>query len=65
MSVRAAGEEPKGLRAMNDLSMLEPELQYRAARAHEELRPVRYRKWRRRLEHGGPRAATNEKNWIS
>ena len=51
--------------AMNDLSLLEPELQYRAARARAELRPVRYRKWRRRLEGGGPRAATNEKNWIN
>lgn len=51
--------------AMNDLFLLEPEYQYRAARAHEELRPVRYRKWRRRMEGGGPRAATNEKNWIN
>ena len=51
--------------AMNDLFLLEPEYQYRAARAHEELRPVRYRKWRRRMEGGGPRAGTNEKNWIN
>ena len=50
---------------MNDLFLLEPEYRYHAARARESLRPVRYRKWRRRLADGGPRAATDEKNWIS
>jgi hypothetical protein len=49
------------MRAMNDLFLLKPEYQYHAERARHELKPVRYRKWRRRL-HG---AATNEKNWIN
>ena len=46
---------------MNDLFLLVPEYQYHAARARHELKPVRYRKWRRRLNE----AATNEKNWIN
>ena len=46
---------------MNDLYLLEPELKYHTARTRAELKPVRYRKWRRR-PHG---AATNEKNWIN
>ena len=50
---------------MNDLFLLEPEFQYHAKRARSELKPVRYRKWRRRLEWHGPDAATNEKNWIN
>ena len=50
---------------MNDLFLLEPEFQYHAKRARAELKPVRYRKWRRRLEWAGPEAATNEKNWIN
>jgi hypothetical protein len=58
-------EEHEGITAMNDLFLLEPEYQYRASRAHEELKPVRYRKWRRRLLWDGPDAATNEKNWIN
>jgi hypothetical protein len=49
------------VKAMNDLFLLEPEYRYHAERARNELKPVRYRKWRRRL-HG---AATNEKNWIN
>jgi hypothetical protein len=49
---------------MNDLFLLEPEYRYRAERARQALRPVRYRKWRRRLL-AGPGAATNEKNWIN
>ena len=53
------------MRTMNDLFLLEPESHYRATRTRNELRPVRYRKWRKRLEQGGPRAATNEKNWIN
>jgi hypothetical protein len=50
---------------MNDLFLLEPEYKYHAQRARHELKPVRYRKWRRRLEWDGPGAATNEKNWIN
>jgi hypothetical protein len=50
---------------MNDLFLLEPEFHYRATRTRNELRPVRYRKWRKRLEYDGARGATNEKNWIS
>jgi hypothetical protein len=50
---------------MNDLFLLEPEFHYHANRARAELKPVRYRKWRRRLEWDGPDAATNEKNWIN
>jgi hypothetical protein len=50
---------------MNDLFLLEPEYQYRATRARQQLRPVRYRRWRRRVTAGGTTAATNEKNWIS
>jgi hypothetical protein len=55
----------KGMRTVIDLFLLEPEYQYHAARARHELKPVRYRKWRRRLEGHGPSAATNEKNWIN
>jgi hypothetical protein len=50
---------------MNDLFLLEPEYRYRTERARHELRPVRYRKWRRRLRAAGPDGATNEKNWIN
>ena len=50
---------------MNDLYLLESELQYHTARTRAELKPVRYRKWRRRLEWDGPQGATNEKNWIN
>jgi hypothetical protein len=50
---------------MNDLFVLEPEYHYRATRSRNELRPVRYRKWRKRIELGGASAATNEKNWIN
>ena len=53
------------MREMNDLFLLEPELRYRAERARQELKPVRYRKWRRRLDRDGRRAATDEKNWIN
>jgi hypothetical protein len=57
----SARQDLKGMRTMNDLFLLEPEYQYHAARARHELKPVRYRKWRRRLN----AAATNEKNWIN
>jgi hypothetical protein len=50
---------------MNDWYLLVPEYDYHAKRARQALKPVRYRKWRRRLEGDGPRAATNEKNWIN
>ncbi len=50
---------------MNDLFLLEPEYRYRAERTRQELKPVRYRRWRRRLNGGGPSAATDEKNWIN
>ena len=50
---------------MNDLFLLESELKYRTARTRDELRPARYRRWRRRLKWDGPDAATNEKNWIN
>ena len=49
---------------MNDLFLLEPEYHYHAERAREQLKPVRYRRWRRRVD-AGPTAGTNEKNWIS
>ena len=55
----------KGMTEMNDLFLLEPEFHYHAKRARAELKPVRYRKWRRRLEWDGPDAATDEKNWIN
>jgi hypothetical protein len=50
---------------MNDLFLLEPEYQYRARRTREQLKPVRYKKWRRRTADGGPNAGTDAKNWIS
>jgi hypothetical protein len=56
---------PEGIREMNDLFLLEPELKYHTSRTRDELKPVRYRKWRRRLEWHGPDAATDEKNWIN
>lgn len=62
MSARTRHE---GITEMNDLFLLEPEFHYHANRARAELKPVRYRKWRRRLEWDGPDAATNEKNWIN
>jgi hypothetical protein len=55
----------EGMTEMNDLFLLEPEFHYRATRTRAELKPVRYRKWRRRLEWDGPEAATDEKNWIN
>ena len=50
---------------MDNFFLLHPEYQYHAERARAELRPVRYRKWRRRLKWDGPSAATDEKNWIN
>ena len=50
---------------MNDLYLLEGEYHYRTTRTRNELRPVRYRRWRKRVASSGSGAATNEKNWIS
>jgi hypothetical protein len=50
---------------MSNMYLLEPEYRYHAERAQAELKPVRYRRWRRRLEGHGPEAATSEKNWIN
>jgi hypothetical protein len=62
----SARHRPEGKIVMNsDMFLLEPEFQYHAKRTRSELKPVRYRKWRRRLEWGGPEGATNEKNWIN
>jgi hypothetical protein len=63
MSARHRHEGNKVM--MNDMFLLEPEFQYHAKRTRSELRPVRYRKWRRRIQWEGPEAATNEKNWIN
>jgi hypothetical protein len=49
---------------MNDLFLLEPEYRYHAERARTGLKPVRNRRWRRRLQPDRS-AVTNEKNWIS
>ena len=49
---------------MNDLFLLEPEFQYHAERVSNALKPVRNRRWRRRLR-DGETAARHEKNWIS
>jgi len=64
-SLHVSQTRHEGITVMNDLFLLEPEFQYHASRARAELKPVRYRKWRRRLEWDGPDAATNEKNWIN
>jgi hypothetical protein len=53
------------MRTMNELYLLEGEYHYRTNRTRNELRPVRYRRWRKRLADNGPRGATNEKNWIN
>lgn len=48
----------------NDMFLLQGEYRYHAERARQDLKPVRYRRWRRRLE-AGAAAATDEKNWIN
>jgi hypothetical protein len=54
------------MRAMNnDLYLLEGEYRYHTERARQELKPVRYRRWRRRLQGSGSAGATDEKNWIN
>jgi hypothetical protein len=50
---------------MNDLFLLEPEYHYHTARTRRQLKPVRYRRWLRRVERDGRVAGTDEKNWIS
>jgi hypothetical protein len=50
---------------MNDLFLLEPEYQYHSDRVRRQLKSVRYRRWQRRVDQGGRRAGTDEKNWIS
>ena len=64
-SLHVSQTRHEGITVMNDLFLLEPEFHYHAKRAREELKPVRYRKWRRRVERDGPAGATNEKNWIN
>ena len=64
-SLPVSNRRPEGMKMMNDLFLLEPEYHYHAKRAREQLKPVRYRKWRRRVEWDGPAGATNEKNWIN
>ncbi len=54
----------EGMRDMNDLFLLEPEYRYHAERARKGVKPVRNRRWRRRLE-ADRAAVTGEKNWIS
>jgi hypothetical protein len=49
---------------MNDLFLLEPEYRYHVERARAGLKPVRNRRWRRRLA-AGRNAVTSEKNRIS
>ena len=49
---------------MNDLFLLEPEYRYHAERTRRALKPVRNRRWRRRLQEGQT-ASTREKNWIN
>jgi hypothetical protein len=50
---------------MSNMYLLQPEFQYHAERTREELRPVRYRKWRRRVARDRAAAAANETNWIN
>jgi hypothetical protein len=49
---------------MNDMFLLEPSSSTTPSGRGRSL-PVRYRKWRRRIQWDGPEAATNEKNWIN
>ena len=60
----SAREATKGSEVMNDMYLLQPEFQYHAERARNELKAIRNRRWRRRLK-DGQTAATHEKNWIS
>ena len=65
-SLRVSHRDHEGMSEMhNDLLLLEPEYHYRAEKSRQQLRPVRYRRWRKRLEWDGPRAATDAKNWIN
>ena len=50
---------------MNDLFLLEPEYRYHAERTSRQLKPVRSRRWLRRLRDADRVAVSDEKNWIS
>jgi hypothetical protein len=50
---------------MNDLFLLEPEYRYHAERTRRQLKPVRSRRWLRRLQDAERVAVHDEKNWIS
>lgn len=49
----------------NDLFLLESEYHYHQERTRHALKANRYRRWRRRVEWDGPKAATDAKNWIN
>ena len=53
------------MRDMNELFLLEPEYRYHAERARQQLKPVRNRRWLRRLHDASRVAVSDEKNWIS
>jgi hypothetical protein len=65
-SLRVSQRRHEGTKIMNnDFLVSQAEYQYRAERNRRQLQPVRHRKWRKRLEWDGPRAATDVKNWIN
>lgn len=49
---------------MIDLFLLQPELDYRTHKVHDELRVVRHRRWLRRRQAEGAAGATSEATWI-
>ena len=53
------------MRDMNELFLLEPEYRYHAERTRRQLKPVRNRRWLRRLHDSGRVAVSDEKNWIN
>jgi hypothetical protein len=55
----------EGMTAMNDLFLLEPEYHYHAERTRRQLKPVRSRRWLRRLQDAERVAVHDQKNWIS
>ena len=61
----SARETTKGPTVMNDLFLLEPEYRYHAERTRRQLKPVRNRRWLRRLHDSGRVAVSDEKNWIN
>ena len=50
---------------MNDLFLLEPEYRYHAERTRRQLKPVRSRRWLRRLHEAERVAVNDQKYWIS